>query len=219
MSNKLLVIPGSEWIVRIRQPEGQGPWPIFLLLHGWTGDETSMWIFASRLPEKAILIAPRALYPTQPSGYSWVVNQEERWPTVADFQPALERLDEILTQRWFPAADFSRLHLVGFSQGAALSFAFLLTQPERITSVAGLSGFLPEGAQVIAQRQPVIGKRLFLAHGTQDRLVPVDRARQAVDTLETAGAQVVYCEDDVGHKLSASCFRGLEAFFSDQANC
>lgn len=102
-------------------------------------------------------------------------------------------------------------------RGAAQGF--LLTQPERITSVAGLSGFLPEDSQVIAQRQPIIGKRLFLAHGTQDRLVPVERARQAVDILETAGAQVVYCEDDVGHKLSASCFRGLEAFYSGQANC
>lgn len=219
MLNQLLTIPGSEWIVRFRQPEGQGSWPVFLLLHGWTGDETSMWIFASRLPEQAVLIAPRGLYPTQPSGYSWVLRQENRWPTVADFEPAIERLDEILTWRNFPVADFSRLHLVGFSQGAALSFAFLLTQPERITSVAGLSGFLPEDSQVIAQRQPIIGKRLFLAHGTQDRLVPVERARQAVDILETAGAQVVYCEDDVGHKLSASCFRGLEAFYSGQANC
>ncbi len=219
MLNQLLTIPESEWIIRYRQPDGPGPWPVFLLLHGWTGDETSMWIFASRLPEQAILIAPRGLYLTQPSGYSWVARQEDRWPTVADFQPTLERMDEILTQRWFPVADFSRLHLVGFSQGAALSFAFLLTQPERITSVAGLSGFLPEGAQIIAQRQPILGKRLFLAHGTQDRLVPVGRARQAVDILEAGGAQVIYCEDEVGHKLSASCFRGLEAFFSGQANC
>ncbi|MCU0487546.1 MAG: hypothetical protein MUE67_01190 [Anaerolineales bacterium] len=219
MLNQLLTIPDSDWIVRFRQPEGQGPWPVYLLLHGWTGDETSMWIFASRLPEQSVLIAPRGLYPTRPSGFSWVARQEDRWPSVADFQPAIERLVEVLSQSWFPVADFSRLHLVGFSQGAALSFAFLLIQPERITSVAGLSGFLPGDAQVIAQRQPITGKRLFLAHGTRDRLVPVEKARQAVDTLETAGAQVVYCEDDVGHKLSASCFRGLEAFFSGQANC
>jgi predicted esterase len=53
-----------------------------------------------------------------------------------------------------------------------------------------------------------------MAHGTQDALVPVARARQARQILLEAGAQVTYCEDDVGHKLSASCFRGLETFFA-----
>ena len=33
--------------------------------------------------------------------------------------------------------------------------------------------------------------------------------------LEQAGAQVTYCEADVGHKVSADCLRGLENFFKD----
>jgi hypothetical protein len=32
--------------------------------------------------------------------------------------------------------------------------------------------------------------------------------------LELGGASVIYCEDDVGHKLSSSCFRGMETFFA-----
>jgi predicted esterase len=54
---------------------------------------------------------------------------------------------------------------------------------------------------------------VFVAHGTRDELVPIERGRHTVQTLEQAGAQVTYCEDDVGHKLSAACFRALEAFF------
>jgi hypothetical protein len=34
-----------------------------------------------------------------------------------------------------------------------------------------------------------------------------------VALLEKAGATVTYCEEDVGHKLSAGCFRGLESYF------
>jgi hypothetical protein len=32
--------------------------------------------------------------------------------------------------------------------------------------------------------------------------------------LERAGAQVTYCEEDVGHKLSAPCFNALKSFFT-----
>jgi predicted esterase len=60
------------------------------------------------------------------------------------------------------------------------------------------------------------GKNVFLAHGTQDSLVPVDRARQAAATLQEAGADVILCEDEVGHKLSASCFRNLQDFISGE---
>jgi predicted esterase len=54
-----------------------------------------------------------------------------------------------------------------------------------------------------------------MAHGTLDELVPVVRARQAVALLQQAGAQVDYCEDNVGHKLSATCFRSMQVFFED----
>ena len=54
---------------------------------------------------------------------------------------------------------------------------------------------------------------MFLAHGAFDEIVPVGRAREAVKLLGQAGAQVTYCEDDVGHKLSLSCFQSLQTFF------
>jgi phospholipase/carboxylesterase len=55
---------------------------------------------------------------------------------------------------------------------------------------------------------------VFIAHGTTDNLVPVEMARESANLLKQAGANVTYCEEEVGHKLSAPCFRGLEAFFA-----
>jgi hypothetical protein len=43
--------------------------------------------------------------------------------------------------------------------------------------------------------------------------VTVDRARASIEVLEQAGAKVTYCEDDVGHKVSITCLRGLKKFF------
>ena len=205
-------------IALVHAPDSPGPYPVFLLLHGLTGDETSMWVFTARLPEQALLIAPRGIYKASPKGYSWRFGDQKGLSTIADFNNAIDSLSRLLSPQNFPDADFAQLKLVGFSQGAALALSMLLLHPGLIHSAAGLSGFLPEGSEVLADFHPLSGKRVFLAHGTLDKQVPIALGRRAVEILELAGASVTYCEDEVGHKLSASCFRGLEAFFSRRDN-
>ena len=201
------------WVVRQRAPAGDGLHPLVLMLHGWTGDENSMMVFATRLPKDAWLVSPRGLYSAPLGGYSWHTHKSKAWPWVDDFYPALESLQSLLIPQNFPSADLSSLRLVGFSQGAALAYTFALTYPARVRALAGLSGFLPDGAVALARDLPLRDKPVFIAHGTQDELVPVERARQAADLLKQAGAKVAYCEDEVGHKLSADCFRGMQYFF------
>jgi phospholipase/carboxylesterase len=204
----------AGWRFRQRVPPGAGPHPVVLMLHGWTGDENAMWIFASRLPSGALLLSPRALYDAPGGGYGWHSNKVNAWPWIDDFLPAVEALGNVLTIDNFPAADFSDLSLVGFSQGAALAYSYGLLYPYRVRRLAGLSGFMPDGAQALVRNRPLVDRCIFMAHGIQDELVPVERARSAVELLEMAGAQVTYCEDDVGHKLSRGCFRGLQSFFA-----
>lgn len=212
------VITLNNWVIRLRRPPGSGPHPVLVLLHGWTGDENSMWVFSSRLPAGYMLIAPRALYPSPLGGYSWVPSQNQPAPGIEDLRPAIRELNDLLTPNQFPEGDFKKIRLMGFSQGTALVYAFAFIQPDRVVSLAGLSGFLPAGAERLAGTRPLAGKPVFVAHGTLDELVPVERARQAVDVLEQAGARVSYCVDEVGHKLSANCFRGLEEFFRKTGN-
>lgn len=208
----------NGWTFRQRLPDGfaygPGPHPVILMIHGWTGDENAMWIFADRLPKNALLIAPRGPYPAARGGFSWV-QDKGRWPQLDDFRPAMQALWEFVTLENFPSADMNRLFLVGFSMGAALAFSMALSYPERIRAAAALSGFLPDGIAALVEGRPLKQKPVFLAHGVQDNLVPVERARQAVELLRQAGAQVDYCEDNVGHKLSIACFRSLEVFFED----
>jgi phospholipase/carboxylesterase len=173
-----------------------------------------MWVFAARLPKDYLLIAPRGMYPTSRGGYGWHPRDEQGEAWVDDFRPAIEALLELLTPDRFPKANFSQLRLVGFSQGAALTYTFAFLYPGQVISLAGLAGFMPEGASALARNKPLKEKPVFVAHGTKDDQVPIERGRQAVEILELAGAQVVYCEDEVGHKLSAACFRGLQTFFA-----
>lgn len=172
-----------------------------------------MRIFASRLPRQAILIAPRGLYPTRSVGYGWQLNQHMGWPNVEGFRPAVNNLISLLTLDNFPTADLRKLHLLGFSQGAALAFTIAMIYPDFVQSIGSLSGFLPEDAEEWLSSPALREKPIFIAHGALDDLVPVIRARNSVGILEKSGAEVVYCEDNIGHKLSASCFRSMEAFY------
>jgi phospholipase/carboxylesterase len=207
----------ADWVVRMRVPEGRGPFPVILLLHGWTGDENSMWIFARNLPPDTLLLAPRAPHESPIGGHSWYPMRDARsWPSLDDFEPAVNALLDFL-DNWpafgVPAADFSKLRLAGFSQGAALTYTLGLIYPERVTALAGLAGFLPEGSNTLFSNQPLKGIPIYISHGSTDELVPVEKARQAVQFFDQMGADVTYCESDAGHKLSADCFRGMEAFF------
>jgi phospholipase/carboxylesterase len=216
--DELVTLNIGEWVIHQHLPEGEGPFPVILLLHGWTGDENAMWVFAPRMPTGAILLFPRGLYTSPLGGYGWHPYRNKVWPGIDDFRPALDKLLSVLTPDNFPQADFNRLHLTGFSQGAALVYTFAILQPARVASFAGLSGFLPDNAESLPLSDGLHGKPVFIAHGDQDDLVPVSRAREAVAMFQNAGARVTYCEDEVGHRLSASCFRGLEAFFASQVN-
>lgn len=206
----------GEWVVKVQHPDCAPPWSVFLLLHGWTGDENSMWIFTPRLPRNALLIAPRGLFSASPDGFSWEEMRDNSWPNLNRLRFASDRLmKDLIVPGNFPDANFKQLHVIGFSQGAALAYSLAIFYPGAFRSIAALSGFLPEESESLLQDYRLGGLRIFIAHGTEDNLVPVTKAYQAEALLEKAGAKIVYCEDEVGHKISASCFRELEAFYQD----
>jgi phospholipase/carboxylesterase len=172
-----------------------------------------MWVFAGRLPSEARMVAPRGLYSTPLGGFGWHEQTGARWPLMADFEAPMLRLNALVEDFILAPTEDNRVHLVGFSQGAAMAYAFALTHPQKVASIAALSGFSPQDAGDLTADSPLHGKPVFITHGSEDELVPLDRARLAAEMCRKAGAQVTFCEDRVGHKLGASCYRGLAAFY------
>jgi len=216
MQTETLTLNG--WTVRFRAPISPGPHPVMLLLHGWTGDETVMWVFAAHLSPRYLLVAPRAPYETPRGGYGWQPSLETSWPSLEALRPAadglLALLDTLAAHPRTAAGRYGLFDVMGFSQGAAVAATLALLYPQRVRALALLAGFLPDGAGALTASRPLAGKFVFAAHGAQDALVPVGRARQGVSLLQQAGAQVTYCEDAGGHKLGASCARALRAFWA-----
>jgi phospholipase/carboxylesterase len=210
------LISFGNWTLRIR-PAASRPARLLLLLHGWTGDENSMWVFVAKFTRKYWVVAPRAPHVTKPSGFSWRMASPEHneRPEVEDLQTSAEEIIALVDQ--YAAANriaAGRFNLIGFSQGAALANTLALMNPGRIERVAILAGFVPQGAEELVRGRPLDGKKFFVAHGSRDDMVRVEHAQLSVSLLEAAGAQVTFCEDDVGHKVGAGCLRALENFFA-----
>ena len=210
------MISFGDWTLRVRSSQSSNP-RLLVMLHGWQGDENSMWIFTRRLSSDYWMMAPRGPYTADPSGFSWRPLQLSTFgmPRLETLLPAAKELIKLIDE--YSASvklDALQFDLIGFSQGAAMTNLMGILYPHRIRKMGVLAGFVPAGLDHLILQKPLTGKKVFIAHGTQDQTIPIDRARDSIKLLEQAGAQVIFCEDEVGHKLSANCLRALESYLS-----
>lgn len=184
-----------------------------LVLHGWTGDEHSMDIFIRRLPAIRWILAPRAPFPAEPGGYAWVPPTPERpAPWEIFVQSALKLKNDL--ENWLAHLSLSKvpIDIMGFSQGAAMALTFTILFPEHVNRLIILSGFLPRGGTKALRPGSLSGKPVFIAHGYEDDIVPFERARECLEWLEIAGANIQACLDHVGHRVSTNCLQAMREF-------
>ncbi len=204
----------NDWVMRTRAAT-QTPARLLLMLHGLSGDEDSMWVFTNNFPKTYSTLAPRAIHPAPQMGFTWRPLQPGTFgrPSLEELRPAAEALinlvDVFARETGLDATTFDA---IGFSQGAALTNVLSFLFPHRIGKAAILAGFIPSGMESLGEGNPLTGKSVFVAHGTLDETVPIDRARASIQFLKDAGAQVTVSESAVGHKLSVDGLRALETF-------
>jgi phospholipase/carboxylesterase len=209
------ILTFKDWTFRLRMPPVKLK-RFLILLHGWKGDENSMGVFARNIATDIALLAPRGIFTVPEGGYSWREIRPGTWglASLEDFHPAADALVSFVDD-WAASVgmEVDQFDLVGFSQGAAMTYTLALLYPERIRQLAALSGFIPGGGQFLPVMPRLNGKQVFISHGRKDDMVPVEQSRKAVLQFEQAGALVTYCESDTGHKISKECLNAMEMFF------
>ena len=186
--------------------------PLLLLLHVYGSNEEDLFSFAPELPDDSYVISVRAPYDLQPYGHAWYAihfdADENKFSDNVQAKQSVEIIasfiDEIVKQ--YPI-DTENVTLIGFSQGAILSYATALTYPEKISKVVALSGYfnqeiLPE----IIDTKAISHLKFFVSHGSVDQVIPVDWARKAKPALENLGLEVEYQEYPIGHGVSPKNF-------------
>lgn len=186
--------------------------PLLLLLHGYGSNEEDLFSFATELPNDSYVISVRAPYDLQPYGHAWYAihfdADENKFSDNVQAKQSVELIagfiDEIVKQ--YPI-DAKNVTLIGFSQGAILSYATALTYPEKVAKVVALSGYFnQEIMPEVIDTKAISHLKFFVSHGSVDQVIPVDWARKAKPALENLGLEVEYQEYPVGHGVAPQNF-------------
>jgi phospholipase/carboxylesterase len=196
-----------------------------IVLHGLGADG---YDFVPIVKEFESLGAPRARYvfphaPQMPvtinNGYvmrAWydilgtdlVRREDERG--VRQSQAAVEALIEREVARGVPRR---RIVLAGFSQGGAITLQVGLRQPEPLAGLIVLSSYLPLAATMAAELVPAArAVPIFMAHGTQDPVVPLERGTSSRDQLQQLGLQVEWHDYPMPHSVCGEEVEAIAAF-------
>jgi phospholipase/carboxylesterase len=201
----------------VRQPKiQQKKSPLLLLLHGYGSNEEDLFSFAAQLPDEYLIISARAPY-AMPGGYGhawYAIDFDADMNKFTDDVQAIQSrdliaafIDEVVAA--YPV-DKDNITLIGFSQGAILSYAVALTYPEKISRVAALSGYLHMNIVGEELNKKDLSKlRFFASHGLVDQVIPVEWARKAPEFLKTLGLNVEYHEYNAGHGVAPQNFYDL----------
>jgi thioredoxin len=175
---------------------------LLLLVHGYGADERDLGgllpyldpdgIFATVLPRGPVAA------PGTP-GFAWYEFGEGAGP---GFATALAELDALVDEQCEQLGlDRAQAIFGGFSQGAGLAAALGLfphNDRARPTGVLAMSPALP-AVEVADDARAV---PVFVAHGTHDPLIPVQRSRELARALRAAGVPTVYREYPMEHQVA-----------------
>jgi phospholipase/carboxylesterase len=181
--------------VRERPAAGEATGAL-VLLHGRGADENDLFPLLDALdPERRLHgYTPRGPLSLPPGGAHWYVLGGIGTPERETFATSYAALAEFLD-----GLPYERVVLGGFSQGCAMAYALALFRGRpRPDALLAMSGFIPsvEGYELdLAPPFP----RIAIVHGTFDSTIPVQWGREARDTLEAAGAEVIYQESPIEH--------------------
>jgi phospholipase/carboxylesterase len=167
-----------------------------VLLHGRGADENDLFPLLDELdPDRRLHgFTPRGPLSLPPGGAHWYVLGGIGTPERETFSASYSALGEFLD-----GLPYDRLVLGGFSQGCAMAYALALFRGRpRPDALLAMSGFMPAVDGYELDLDPPL-PRIAIVHGVFDQTIPVQWGRAARDTLEEAGADLVYRESPIEH--------------------
>ena len=94
--------------------------------------------------------------------------------------------------------------LAGFSQGAVVALITGLCFEKPLAGIMALSGFLPLAEKILQHASPINSRiPIFMAHGTEDTIVPYAFGKASYVALSTAGYSINWHSYPMPHSVCA----------------
>lgn len=209
----------------IEAESGEQPTAAILILHGLGADGNDFVPIAEELQLDQVgpvrFVFPHA--PVMPvsinNGYrmrAWydILGFGAEHPQdAAGLHRSRQLVEAILAREKERGIPSGRIVLAGFSQGCAMALLTGLRHAEPLAGIVGLSGYLPLAETTEKERHAAnLRTPIFLAHGTHDEVVQLDRAEASRDYLLQLGHPVEWHEYLMGHSVTPMEIEELNAF-------
>jgi len=111
-------------------------------------------------------------------------------------------VEQLIAQETSRGISAEKLVLAGFSQGCAMTLQTGLRHPEKLAGLLCLSGYLPIYEKLPAERHAANKDTpIFMAHGQQDPIVPLQAAALSRDFLRALEYGVEWHEYPMPHSV------------------
>ncbi|CAL2104522.1 Phospholipase [Tenacibaculum sp. 190130A14a] len=198
-----------HYLIREPKTTSTNP-PLLVLLHGYGSNERDLFSFAEELPDEFLIVSAQAPHSMGFGSYAWyAINFDAINGKFSDLKQAQESIEMIasfideLKEKYNTNPD--KTFLLGFSQGAILSYATSLQYPNKVQHVIALSGYINE--ELLPKNvSSEITTDYYISHGTVDQVLPVDWARKAPLILNSYHLKSEYSEYPVGHGVAPQNF-------------
>ena len=202
----------AEYLDAIEIETARNPSASIIWLHGLgaDGNDFAPIVPALKLPAAAIrFVFPHA--PVQPVTINGGMRMRA-WYDITD--GAIRREDEsgvrasqalieaLIAREKERGTAASRLVLAGFSQGGAIALQTGLRHSERLAGIMALSTYLPIADKFAAEANTANRDvPIFMAHGSDDPVIPLARAEQSRGLLQSLGYNVEWREYPMPHSV------------------
>lgn len=205
----------------VRQPKKVVEQPsLLVLVHGYGSNELDLFSFAEELPDELLIVSLRAPYDMGYGGYAWyAINLDASNNKFSDLDQArtsLTKISEVIADlQDVYNTNRNKTFLLGFSQGAILSYALSFSHPNQVQHVVALSGYINEDLLPESIDNEIVTD-YYISHGTVDQVLPVEWARKAPEILSSYGLKNEYSEYPVGHGVAPQNFYSFKRWIEER---
>ena len=194
--------------------------PLLVLLHGYGSNEDDLFSFAQELPDTFLIVSLQAPHAMGSGSFAWYsINFDDKNGKFSDLKQAKESIDQIAIFideiKIKYNTKTNQTFVLGFSQGAILSYSLSLFYPNKVQHVIALSGYI-NTELIPATISKEIKTDYYCSHGSVDQVLPVEWARKSKPFLDDLGFQNVYFEYPVGHGVAPQNFYSFKTWIEER---
>ena len=194
-----------------------------IAIHGWGGNSDSFLPFVENLKISNIdWVLPEAPYlvndaPPVNSGDSWSDNDASKksWTYkksngLWEIEEPITMLDMFFKEVIFKEYDSKDVYVLGFSQGAAVCYEYIMGIQKSLGGIFPIGGFLFKDSSK-RNRVSLQNKNtpIIIGHGNKDEVIPIDKSKAAYNQLLEEGANVSFIDYNGGHKISMNYLKQI----------